>query len=103
MSAASALKDALSTIDALHKWARGSIALEGRDNEVKPLSDKAKRFCMVGALQRIQCSASDYGEAIRILRKECGKQSIFEFNDSHGHKAVKSLMRRAIAAAEASA
>lgn len=101
MSAAAALRDALSIIAAPQFWAKEAIALDVRDNEVKPLSDKAKRFCMVGALQRIQCSVEDYGLAIRHLRKACGDQSIFEFNDKHGHKAVKSVMKRAICAAEA--
>ncbi|MBZ5761547.1 hypothetical protein LAV84_18475 [Rhizobium sp. VS19-DR104.2] len=100
MSAALAIQDALSLIDAPHKWAKEAIALDGAGNEVKPLSDKAKRFCMIGALQRVQCSTRDYGQAVRLIRKECGKQSIFEFNDNHGHKAVKSLMKRAIRAAE---
>ncbi|MCA0344078.1 MAG: hypothetical protein LCH99_30705 [Proteobacteria bacterium] len=101
MSAASVLTEALAIIAAPGKWAKEAVALNGRGNEVRPLSDKAKRFDMVGAIQRVQASASDYGAAIRILRQQCGKQSIFEFNDGHGHKAVLKCMRRAIAAAEA--
>ncbi|NTF54875.1 hypothetical protein G6L12_08205 [Agrobacterium rhizogenes] len=100
MSAAVALKDALAIISAPDKWAKDGCALDCRGKEVKPLSDKAKRFDMVGALQRVQCSTADYGHAIRHLRKACGNQSIFEFNDTHGHKAVKSVMKRAIGAAE---
>lgn len=101
MSAATALKDALGVIQQPSKWAKEGIALDAHGNEVKPLSPKAKRFDMVGAIQSIQCSADDYGQAIRHLRAACGKQSIFEFNDTHGHKAVLTCMRKAIAAAEA--
>lgn len=100
MSAARALKEALAIISAPGKWAKEGCALDNRGNEVKPLSDKAKRFDMVSALQRIQCSPEEYGQAILHLRKACGKQSIFEFNDSHGHKAIKTAMKRAISAAE---
>lgn len=101
MTAATALKDALAIIAAPGKWAKGGCALDARDNEVKPLSDKAKRFDMVGALQRVQCSGDEYGQAIRHLRNACNGQSIFEFNDTHGHRAVKSAIKRAISAAEA--
>jgi hypothetical protein len=101
MSAAIVLTDALALISAPHKWAKEAVALDDRNNEVKALSDKAKRFCMVGAIQRMQPSADDYGLAIRHLRNACNGKSIFEFNDTHGHKAVKSAMRRAIKAAEA--
>ncbi|MHC2298181.1 DUF6197 family protein [Rhizobium mongolense] len=101
MTAASALHDALEIVSAPHRWAKEAIALDGHGNEVKPLSEKAKRFCMVGALQRIQCSTDDYGLAIRHLRKACGQLSIFQFNDQCSHKAMKKVMRRAIDAAEA--
>lgn len=101
MTASTALKDALAIISIPGKWATGSVALDGRGNEVKPLDESAKRFCMVGALQRVQCSSSDYGEAIRHLRNACNGQSIFEFNDGHGHRAVTKAMKRAIRAAEA--
>ena len=103
MSAASVLSDALAIISPPHRWAKQAIALDGRGNEVRPLDERAKRFCMVGAIQRVQASADDYSAAILTLRSQCGKQSIFEFNDGHGHKAVLSCMRRAIAAAEAGA
>ncbi len=101
MSAASVLKDALAVISTPSKWAKEAVALDDRDNEVKALSDKAKRFCMVGAIQRVQPSADEYGQAIRHLRTACNGKSIFEFNDTHGHKAVTKAMKRAIRAAEA--
>lgn len=100
MTAASVLSEALSIIAAPNKWAKDAVALDAKGSEVKPHSDKAKRFDMVGAIQRVQCSADDYGAAIRILRAQCGKETIFEFNDWHGHKAVLKCMRRAIRAAE---
>jgi hypothetical protein len=103
MTAATALKDALAIIAAPGKWAKQGCALDAYGNEVKPLSDKAKRFDMVGALQRVQCSGEEYGQAIRHLRNACNGQSIFEFNDSHGHKAVTKAVRRAIRAAELAA
>jgi hypothetical protein len=102
MSAATALKDALAIISAPQKWAKDGVALDGNGKEVKPLSDKAKRFDMVGALQRVQCSSTEYGEAIRHLRNACNGQSIFDFNDRHGHRAVTKAMKRAIRAAEIS-
>jgi hypothetical protein len=100
MSAAVALQSALSLIDLPGRWTKNAMALDAAGNEVDQKSDKAVCFCMVGALQRVPCSSTDYGIAIRHLRLACNG-SIFEFNDSHGHKAVKSAMRRAIAAAEA--
>ncbi|NLS03587.1 hypothetical protein HGP14_09475 [Rhizobium sp. P32RR-XVIII] len=101
MSAADVLKDALAMISAPHKWAKGAIAFDRHGNQVKPLDEKACRFCMVGAIQRLQPNADDYGQAIMILRKACGSQSIFEFNDQCGHKAMTKVMRRAISYAEA--
>lgn len=101
MTAATALQSALSVIDRPNNWARGSVALDARGNEVKPLDDKAKRFCMIGALQRVQCSSDEYGEAVLHLRRSCGKLSIFEFNDRSSHKAMVKVMKRAIRAAEA--
>lgn len=103
MSAASVLSEALSIIAAPNKWAREGVAFDDRGNERKATDERAKRFDMVGAIQRVKCSADDYGAAIRAVRNACGKQSIFEFNDGHGHKAVLKCMRRAIAAAEVAA
>lgn len=103
MSAAAVLSEALSFIADPEKWAAEGIAFDRHGNEVNPTNDNARRFCMVGAIQRVKCSTDDYGAAIRILRAQCGKQSIFEFNDAHGHKAVLKCMRRAIAAAEVAA
>lgn len=103
MTAAAVLSDALALISAPSKWARDAVALDANGSEVKPVSDRAKRFDMIGAIQRVPSSPDDYGAAIRILRAQCGKQSIFEFNDGHGHKAVLTLMRRAIRAAEGAA
>lgn len=100
MSAAAVLTEALALIVAPSKWAKEAVALDSRGNEVRPSSEKAKRFDMVGAIQRVPSNSRDYGAAIRILRAQCGNQSIFEFNDGHGHKAVLTCMRRAIAAAE---
>jgi hypothetical protein len=101
MSAAAVLKDALAIIDVPHRWAQRDIAFDRQGNQVKPLDEKACRFCMVGAIQRLQPSSDDYGAAIMILRKACGGLSIFQFNDQCGHKTMTKVMRRAIAAAEA--
>jgi hypothetical protein len=101
MSAAAALKVALSIIRTSKAWAKNGVALDAKGKEVKPHSAKAERFDMVGALQRVPCSSTDYGEAIRHLRNACNGQSIFDFNDTHGHRAVTKAMKRAIAAAEA--
>jgi hypothetical protein len=98
MTAATALQSALSLISSPHSWAQKSVALDSRGNEVKPLADTAKRFCMIGALQRVPCSSDEYGEAVLHLRRSCGKLSIFEFNDQCGHKAMVKVMKRAIAA-----
>ncbi|ULJ73627.1 DUF6197 family protein [Rhizobium gallicum] len=101
MSAAAVLTDALALISAPSKWAKEAVALDDRGNEVKPLSDNAKRFCMVGGLQRVQCSSTEYGEAVRHLRKACGDLSISQFNDQCSHKSMVKAMKRAIRAAEA--
>lgn len=101
MTAASVLSEALAMIAAPSRWTKEAVARDHRQNECKPTDEKAKSFCMVGALQRVECPATVYGEAIRFLRVQCGKQTIFDFNDTHGHKAVLKCMRRAISAAEA--
>ncbi len=101
MTASSVLSQALSIIANPSVWGQEAIAVDGRGNEVKPRDERAKRFCMVGAVQRVQSSTDDYGAAILALRKACGDQSIFQFNDTHSHKAVVNVMKRAIRAAEA--
>lgn len=101
MTAASVLSQALSIIANPNAWAQEAVAVDRRGNEVKPTDQRAKRFCMVGALQRVGASSGEYGTAIMALRKACGDQSIFQFNDTHGHKAVVNVMKRAIRAAEA--
>lgn len=101
MTAATALQSALQIISSPNAWAQKSVAVDARGNEVKPLDDKAKRFCMIGALQRVPCSSDEYGEAVLHLRRSCGKLSIFEFNDSLGHRSMVKVMKRAIRAAEA--
>ncbi|MBB3521085.1 hypothetical protein [Rhizobium sp. BK456] len=101
MSAAAVLTEALAIIGTPKTWGQCACAADAKGHEVKLNSEKASRFCMVGALQRVPCSATDYGIAIRHLRNACRGQSIFEFNDSHSHRSVTKAMRRAIAAAEA--
>ena len=100
MSAAQVLTDALALVSSPNRWAKESMAFDRHGNQVKPLDEKACRFCMVGAIQRVQPNANDYGLAIMFLRKACGV-SIFEFNDWVGHKAMTKAMRSAIRAAEA--
>ncbi len=94
MTAASVLTSALETISAPGGWTQEHFALDAKGDPVKATDDRAKRFCMVGAIQRQQSDANAYGEAIRHLRTACGG-SIFDFNDTHGHKAVKAVMRKA--------
>lgn len=101
MTAAAVLSEALATIAAHSRWTKHAVAKDRKHNECKPTAPQANSFCMVGAIQKVDCPADAYGEAIRTLRNQCGKQSIFEFNDNHEHKAVVSCMRRAIRAAEA--
>lgn len=101
MTAASVLSSALSLIENPTRWAQHHVALDRYGNEVAPRDERAARFCMVGAIQRVQSSSDDYGAAIRALRKACGDQSIFEFNDGHGHRSVVKAMKRAIGAARA--
>ena len=102
MTAADVLSQALKTISKPHQWVREEVAVDGKGNPVKPTSDRAKRFCMVGAIQRQQSDPNAYGQAIRHLRTACGG-SIFDFNDTHGHKAVKAVMTKAIEIARAAA
>lgn len=101
MTAASVLTQALSIIANPSAWAQEAVAVDRRGNEVNSRDERAKRFCMIGAVQRVPSSSDDYGAAILALRKACGDQSIFQFNDTHGHKAVVNVMKRAIRAAEA--
>jgi len=102
MTAASVLSGAMQAISKPHQWTKEDVATDAKGNVVKPSSDLARRFCMVGAVQRQKSDADEYGQAIRHLRTACGG-SIFEFNDTHGHKAVKAVMRKAIEIAEAAA
>lgn len=100
MSAAQVLKHALSLISEPNAWVRNAMAVDAFGLEVDPKSEKAKCFCMVGALQRVPSSTAEYGAAIRLLRSACNGQSIYDFNDTHGHPAVTKAMKRAIRAAE---
>lgn len=102
MSACDVLSKALQTINKPHRWVKEEVAVDGNGNPVKATSDRAERFCMVGAIQSHQSDANEYGQAIRHLRTACGG-SIFEFNDTHGHKAVKAVMRKAIDIARSAA
>lgn len=101
MTVASVLRKAQQIITPNGKWTQDALARDARGNEVKPRDERAKSFDMVGAIQRVECSADDYGIAIRTLRGACGKQTIFGFNDAHGHKAVLKAFGRAIRSAEA--
>jgi len=105
MSAVQILQAALALISAPAKWTKEHVARDAHGNPVKPTDERAKCFCMVGAIQRVsaEASADAYGQAITIVRKACGSESIFEFNDWHGHKAVLTCLRRSIAAAEVAA
>lgn len=102
MTAASVLTSALETISTPGCWTQEHVARDANGNPVKATDERAKSFCMVGAIQRQHSDANAYGEAIRHLRTACGG-SIFDFNDSHGHKAVTRVMRRAIEIAGSSA
>lgn len=96
MSAADLLHRALALIEPKASWGAGAMASDRLGREVKLDHPTACRFCMVGALQKAGGTSDEYGAAIMHLRRACGDRSIFEFNDTHGHKAVKKAMRRAI-------
>ncbi len=100
MTAASVLREARQLITPKGKWTQEAVARDARGGEVKPADDRAKAFDMIGAVQRIPATPDEYGAAIRILREQCGNQSIFAFNDAHGQKAVLKLMDKAAQAAE---
>lgn len=95
MTAASVLTAALELIATPGRWTQEHVARDANGNPVKATDDRAQSFCMVGAIQRQQSDANAYGQAIRHLRTACGG-SIFQFNDTHGHKAIREVMRRAI-------
>ena len=83
------------------KWTREAMARDRRGDEVKPEDPEARCFCMVGALRRAAKTNTDFELGIRALRVACKGQSIFTFNDSHGHRAVLKALNRAINAARA--
>ena len=101
MTPAATLEAAKSLIANPHKWAREAMAYDRKGNEVKPEDPEACRFCMVGALRRVSQTSADFEQCIRALRNACQGQSIFTFNDSHGHRAVLKAMGRAINLARA--
>lgn len=101
MNATAILSQAQDLIRNPQRWTQEAVARDKFGNEVLPTEERASRFDMVGAIQRIPAPADEYGAAIRSLRQACGAQSIFEFNDAHGHKAVVKAFGRAIEASEA--
>jgi len=95
MTAASILFKAQDLIRNPKRWTQEAVARDKFGNEVSPLDDKASRFDMIGAIQRQNPPADEYGSVINCLRRACGGLSPYEFNDGHGHKAVMKAFGRA--------
>ncbi|NTE87235.1 DUF6197 family protein [Agrobacterium rubi] len=99
MSAEVILRSAKRAISKPKNWTQEAIARDSRGNLVDVLSDRATCFCMIGAIQVTRPSVDDYAGAISFLRKATGV-GVYDFNDSHGHKAVLAAFDKAIEIAE---
>lgn len=102
MSAEVILRSAKRAISKEKHWTQEALARDSRGTEVPVLSDSAKCFCMIGAIQAARATDDDYAGAIQCLRKATGI-NVYAFNDSHGHKAVLAAFDKAIEIAEMAA
>jgi hypothetical protein len=110
------LREARALIDTPEKWAKGYYAF-GPDGSTRDIEDpEACRFCVRGALFRIEsrfgymveaeASKAIYKavpDAVRIPADEIGNNAVVVFNDhpETTHAEILALFDRAIAAAEA--
>jgi hypothetical protein len=69
-------------------WCRGAIAKDRSGREVEIASPKAKRFCLSGALIKLNLS---HGPIIEALKPNYS--GIASFNDSHYFSSVKKKLQ----------
>ena len=69
------------------KWTQEVCARDKNDEEVSPGSEEACKWCLVGALMRIDLhTEKEHDEICIYLNKKIG--GIGTFNDTHSHEEV---------------
>ncbi len=76
------------------KWTQKDFAKDECGRRVSPLSEHARSWCMVGAIEKLypDDGVSVY-EAVRAVSGY--KFGLFRFNDTHTHAEVLELLRKA--------
>lgn len=96
MTTAEKLRKARALIE--HGWTRGSLAKTEHGQQVDSLDPRARRFCAVGALDRVG-GLDCYRHLASVLPP--GVKKVADFNDAQrSKKPVLGLYDRAIARAE---
>jgi len=86
-------------------WCQGTLAKTESGASVPPVSDKARSWCLVGALHKkssdLGTDGREYTKAIKALEREMLQlvgpyASLMGFNDNNTHENVLRLLDRAI-------
>lgn len=91
----SILTDARAVIADEEHWTQGRSARDAHGVLVSPQSDKARRWCMSGAMIKAGTTGDDSSEWGALKRQCAGVVPIF--NDTHTHEEVLAAFDRAIA------
>lgn len=100
------LTDAKALIDTPEKWTKGWFARSANNRRVRQGSNKACRWCVVGAVGVASgSSGSCAARALAALRECCSEDFIADFNDDPAttHADIMALFDRAIARAREAA
>ena len=90
------LRRAIDRISDERRWCqRGDMAQTAKGVPCDPRSSRAARWCMLGAIYR-EASESTDRRAIYKAIHPVGYALLGEWNDTHTHAEVISLMRRAL-------
>jgi len=103
MTTLEVLKDARNLIADKGRWCRGYAALAESGHPVRAHSDRAVRWCAVGAVRHIVGDDWD-AKSIRSIRQMLnivseelhGKENLVLVNDHDGHEAVLKVFDEAI-------
>lgn len=72
------------------RWCQGEMAMDAEGNRVHPLSHKAERYCLYGALTRLGLDEGAYRRVSRLL----DAPTISIFNDTKTWPEIKACLLR---------
>jgi hypothetical protein len=88
----------IALIENSEAWTQGASARNKKGTRVSPYSQRACRWCTLGALDKVTADHDSWMEATRRIREAMRSDmgvSISEFNDNHTHAEVLALLRKA--------